>query len=68
MLERALESEVPVGWVTADEGYGDDLDLRRGLEERGQAYVVAVSANHPLWHEGRQERAGMIVAALPTDP
>jgi hypothetical protein len=24
MLERALEAEIPVGWVTADEVYGGD--------------------------------------------
>jgi len=64
MLERALGAGVPARWVTADEGYGDDSDLRRWLEGQNQAYVLAVSSNHPLWHDGAQERADEIVATL----
>lgn len=64
MLERALEAGVPARWVTADEGYGDDSDLRRWLEGQNQAYVLAVSSNHPLWQAGAQERADEIVATL----
>ena len=64
MLERAREAGVPARWVTADEGYGDDSDLRRWLEGQNQAYVLAVSSNHPLWQAGAQERADEIVATL----
>ena len=32
MLERALESGIPFGWVAADEVYGNDRNLRRWLE------------------------------------
>jgi len=42
MLERALDGGVPAAWVTADEVYGGDGSFRRALEERGQAYVLAV--------------------------
>ena len=34
MLERALESGVPFGWVTGDEVYGNDRRLRLWLERR----------------------------------
>lgn len=42
MLTRALDGGVPAAWVTADEVYGGDGAFRRALEERGQAYVLAV--------------------------
>jgi len=54
MLTRALEAGVPATWVTADSVYGDDAALRTFLEERPQAYVMAVSSDErlPLW-QGR---------------
>jgi SRSO17 transposase len=45
MLEGALDGGVPARWVVADEVYGSDGKLRRALEERGQAYVLAVRSN-----------------------
>ena len=42
MLTRALDGGVPVRWVTADEVYGGAGAFRHALEERGQAYVLAV--------------------------
>jgi SRSO17 transposase len=45
MIERALEAGVPARWVVADEVYGSDSKFRRALEERDQAYVVAVKSN-----------------------
>jgi SRSO17 transposase len=45
MLERALDGGVPARWVVADEIYGSDGKLRRALEARGQAYVLAVRGN-----------------------
>jgi SRSO17 transposase len=65
MLERAFAADIPAAWVTADEIYGDDGDLRRWLETTGHPYVLAVSCTHPIWREGRQERADHLVAALP---
>jgi SRSO17 transposase len=45
MVERALDAGVPAAWVVGDEVYGSDGKLRRALEERGQAYVLAVRSN-----------------------
>jgi SRSO17 transposase len=64
MLRRAFAAEIPAGWVTGDEVYGDATDLRRWLEEERRPYVLAVSCSHPLWQHGRQERADALVAGL----
>lgn len=48
MLERALAAGVPAAWVAADEVYGSDGTLRRALEARDQAYVLAVRGNHAV--------------------
>ena len=48
MLARALDAGVPAGWVTGDEVYGGDGRLRRWLEERDVAHVLAVKCNQPL--------------------
>src|ERR671919_522316 len=45
MVESALDAGVPARWVVADEIYGSDGKLRRALEGRGQAYVLAVRSN-----------------------
>ena len=45
MLTRALDAGVPAAWVTGDEVYGQQSKLRRMLEERGTAYVLAVPVN-----------------------
>ena len=39
---------MPCAWVLADALYGSDSRLRRMLEQRGQAYVLAVRSNHCL--------------------
>ena len=52
MLERALDAGVPCRWVTGDEVYGGDRTLRFELEQRGQAFVLAVACNELLWRDG----------------
>lgn len=41
MITRALDAGVSAGWVTGDEVYGADPDLRRDLEDRQMGYVLA---------------------------
>jgi SRSO17 transposase len=48
MLQRALDAEVPAGWVTADEVYGGSPTLRGWLETRQLPYVLAVKSTEPL--------------------
>ena len=49
LVLRALDSGLPVAWVTGDEVYGGDYHLRLALEERGQPYAVTVKATQSLW-------------------
>ena len=66
MLERALDTGVPCGWVTADEVYGGDGRLRRWLEDRDVPHVLAVKRSQALWSlRLRQERAATLASQLP---
>ena len=49
MLERAVESGVPFGWVAGDEVYGNDRNLRLWLERRGVPHVLAIKRSERLW-------------------
>lgn len=51
MLEQAWTRGVPMEWVTGDEIYGDDVELRDLVARAGRKYVMAVSANTPVWRE-----------------
>jgi len=48
MIARAIDAGLSCAWVLADALYGSDSRFRRMLEERGQAYVLAVRSNHML--------------------
>jgi hypothetical protein len=41
MLARLWNAQVPIAWVVADTVYGNNLDLRTWLEDRGYPYVVS---------------------------
>ena len=49
LLERALESGVPFSWVTGDEIYGSDCNLRLWLERAGIPHLLAIKSNEKLW-------------------
>jgi len=51
MLKHAWAQGVPMRWVTGDEVYGDDPQLRETVERQGCGYVLAVSSNTPVWTE-----------------
>jgi SRSO17 transposase len=44
MIERAEQGGVPFRWVTGDEVYGNDSQMRSWLEKRQVFYVLAVSS------------------------
>lgn len=67
MLERAFKAGVPARWVTGDTVYGNDRSLRRWLEERQQAFVLAVSCTESVWDGGQQRRVDEIAAAQAAD-
>jgi SRSO17 transposase len=68
LIARALDAGVPCAWVLADALYGSDSRLRRLLEDRGQAYVLAVRSNHCLRFLGQdglvQTDPGSLAEAL----
>jgi len=64
MLERAFEAGVTLAWVTGDSIYGDDRALRGWLEERKQAYVLAVSGKESVWLREKQRQIKTILAEL----
>jgi SRSO17 transposase len=78
MLLHAWEQEVPMGWVTGDEVYGDSPRLRETIQAHGRFYVLAVSANTRVWTErpevqepqeqtgGRPRRARRLAQGAPT--
>ncbi|MDH6462897.1 hypothetical protein M2302_003082 [Micromonospora sp. A200] len=49
MLARALDAEVPVGWVTMDEAYGQSKSLRLWWEHRDR---------HCVGHRGDSDQSG----------
>jgi SRSO17 transposase len=68
LLERALDAGVSVSWVTADEVYGGDPALRRWLEDRGVAYVLAVKSTEPLVTATQgSATASQLAASLPAE-
>jgi SRSO17 transposase len=67
MLDRVFAAGVPVRWVTGDSIYGDDRRLRIWLEERDQAYVLAVSRKDYIWSGWRQYQVKTLLARLPEE-
>jgi SRSO17 transposase len=65
MLTRALDAGVPARFATADEAYGSDRGLRRDLQGRDVAYVLAVAKSHRVTLPIGTLRADQAVARLP---
>ncbi|MFB7130062.1 IS701 family transposase [Kitasatospora sp. NPDC056273] len=69
MLKRAVESEVPFGWVTADELYGQTGRLRLWLEENDIPHVLAVPKSQMVMTMEffGQARAHELIGRLPDE-
>jgi len=65
MLRRAFDSGLEASWVTADEIYGRDSQLRNLLEKQEIGYIVAVSCQQRLFLEGYYGRVDEHVRELP---
>src|SRR5215831_9431896 len=64
MLQRALDAGVPFAWFTADEAYGQAKFLRRWLEDRDVAQVMAIRCSDTFPVSGAEQRADALIAAL----
>ena len=62
MIERALQAEVPFLWVTGDEVYGNDRDLRIWLEQQERPYVLAIRSNQYLRREDLRSQYASTIA------
>jgi hypothetical protein len=65
MITRAVQAGVPARWVTGDEVYGADPDLRAQIEGLGLGYVLAIGCNRRVVTHGGALRVDDIAAALP---
>lgn len=65
MTDRVLAAGAGVGWIAADEAYGDNPELRRELEDRGLSYVMAVSCDTQISVPKGRIRADELAATLP---
>lgn len=65
MLERAFRAGVLAAWVTGDEVYGNDGNLRRWLEGQGHPYVLAVRSNQSVWVSFHPIRVDALAGAVP---
>ena len=66
MIGRALDAGAGAAWVAADEVYGHDSKLRRFLEGRQMAYVLAMASDQRLWQSDfMRHRVDAIARSLP---
>lgn len=64
MIERVQQAGVPFEWVTGDEVYGNDSQMRKWLEGRKICYVLAVSSQYRVFYQGRRRWAAEIATLL----
>jgi SRSO17 transposase len=65
MLTRALDAGTPAAWVTADEVYGQDPQLRVELARRGLGYVLAIPKRHLITTPAGACSASALAKRLP---
>jgi SRSO17 transposase len=64
MLERTLDSGLPVAWVAGDTVYGSSQKLRVSLETRKQAYALAVACKEHVEVQGTRKRVDQVARDL----
>jgi SRSO17 transposase len=56
LIDQALSFGISRRPVVTDAGYGETVEFRDGLTERGLTYVVGVPNNHLIWAPGANPR------------
>jgi SRSO17 transposase len=65
VLARLVEAEVPARWIAADEAYGQDYRFRRGVEQLGLGYVLAVPKSQQVRAFGARRRIDELIGLAP---
>jgi SRSO17 transposase len=64
MLWRTLDGGVKADWVLGDSVYGSHRPLRKGLQERSQAYALAIACKEKVEVGGTQKRVDQVARTL----
>jgi SRSO17 transposase len=67
MVQRALDSALPIAWVTADAAYGQEARFRRALEEAGVGYVLSVPKSQQVRTAAGSWRIDHVLTGAPED-
>jgi SRSO17 transposase len=67
MLARTGAAGVTLAWVTGDSIYSDNRPLWQWLEQRPQAYVLAVSGKEAVWRQQHQRQIKALLTELPRE-
>ena len=65
MIARALDAGVPFAWVTADEVYGQNTELRLWLEQEVAHVLSCKSSQTVITAEATWRRTAQMIAELP---
>uniref|UniRef100_UPI003593BC34 IS701 family transposase n=1 Tax=Streptomyces umbrinus TaxID=67370 RepID=UPI003593BC34 len=67
MVRRALDSALPIAWVTADAAYGQEWHFRQILEEARVGYVLAVPKSQQVKTPAGSWRIDHVLAGAPAE-
>ncbi|WP_406328115.1 IS701 family transposase [Streptomyces sp. NBC_01617] len=67
MVRRALDSALPIAWVTADAAYGQEWHFRRMLGEAGVGYVLAVPKSQQVNSPAGSWRIDHVLTGAPAE-
>jgi SRSO17 transposase len=67
LVARAVASDLPIAWVTADSLYGQEWRFRRMLEETGVGYVLAVPKSQQIKSLAGIWRIDQLITEAPDD-
>ncbi|MGW2028527.1 IS701 family transposase [Streptomyces decoyicus] len=67
MVRRALDSALPIAWVTADAAYGQEWHFRQMLEEARVGYVLAVPKSQQVKSPAGSWRIDHVLAGAPAE-
>jgi SRSO17 transposase len=67
MLARTFAAGVVLAWVAGDSVYGNDRVLRTWLEERRQAYVLALAVSEKVWIAHVPQQIKSLLSEVPPE-